>query len=308
MTQESAAAMVAPVPIIKSVEGLPSAPEQSAGEPSGITPMPADNDKTSSDASSIPAAKLGPIQTEPAKPSEWRQSWGKADNHQSILSSYQIPQDESKKDNVVLTGDDEKAASADSAPVNAANKPGPEPAGYVDLTDIRPLSKSSSDAKRPVRMLLTSFRKSSQKDQGSMAGSAVATQSGPAMKPASADQDLYQLQRMLGEDLLPSRREKAADMLSAMDWRHNREILGAILTAAGQDPAATVRAACVRCLVRMQADTLETVHLLQSLKADADPRGREEAEKALATLGVPQTKPEDQPVHQISAPAPAEQK
>ncbi len=215
-----------------------------------------------------------------------------------------------KKD-VVLIGGDVKAASPESAPEpvpSTAPKPGPEPAGYVSITDIPPNSKSRPEAKKPVKVFLTSFLKPSKKDQEIMAGSAVAVPSPQAMPPVSAVQDPHRLQNVLTDDLMPSRREKAAEILSAMDWHQNSEILAAILKAAGEDPAATVRAACVRSLAKMKADTLETIHLLQSLRADADPRVRGEANQALAALGVQQGNLDDQPVHQISAPVPAEQK
>jgi hypothetical protein len=302
---------------------MPSVPAAKQETPSAVANIPVGNDKAP-----LSGAKLGPIETETAKPSDWHRSWGKADDHKSHLEYNKTPQAQplvpavmtsdplkdqatgvvGKKD-VVLTSGDVKAASPESAPepvLSTTPKAGLEPAGYVGITDIPPNSKSHPEAKKP--MFLVGFLKPSKTDQEIRPGSAVAVPSPQAMPAVSAVQDPNRLQNVLSNDLMPSRREKAAEILSAMDWYQNHEILAAILRSAGEDPAATVRTACVRSLVKMKADTLETIHLLQSLRADADPRVRGEAEQALAALGVPQANPDDQPVHQISAPGIGEPK
>ena len=60
----------------------------------------------------------------------------------------------------------------------------------------------------------------------------------------------------------------------------------ALLTAAREDPAATVRASCVRCLAKMKANCPPALATLQSLKSDSDPRVQREVEQALSILGA----------------------
>ena len=55
--------------------------------------------------------------------------------------------------------------------------------------------------------------------------------------------------RVLKEALLPSQREAAADSLCKVDWKVCPQVVDALMSAAKEDPAATVRASCVRCLV-----------------------------------------------------------
>ena len=92
------------------------------------------------------------------------------------------------------------------------------------------------------------------------------------------------LLHVLHDSLYPSQREWAADELSECDWKQNMAVVDAMVLAAKEDPAATVRAGCVRCLGRMHANTVPVVQAVQSLRADSDPRVRTEVEQALATL------------------------
>jgi HEAT repeat protein len=57
------------------------------------------------------------------------------------------------------------------------------------------------------------------------------------------------------------------------------------MKSAREDPAATVRAASVHALATMKVDTPDALTLVRNLKADHDPRVRQEAEEALNTLG-----------------------
>jgi hypothetical protein len=95
-----------------------------------------------------------------------------------------------------------------------------------------------------------------------------------------------QLLATLKESLYPSQREGAAEQLSELDWRIQPKVVEGLMTAAREDPAATVRATCVRALAHMKVNTSEAAALVQSLKGDRDPRVRQEAEEALATLGI----------------------
>jgi hypothetical protein len=90
----------------------------------------------------------------------------------------------------------------------------------------------------------------------------------------------------LRDSIYPSQREWAADALASCNWRAQPEILHAVLTGAREDPAASVRAACVRALAKMKANSAQVLSALQSLKTDGDPRVLHEVEAALATLSA----------------------
>jgi hypothetical protein len=106
---------------------------------------------------------------------------------------------------------------------------------------------------------------------------------------ATNAQNTLHLLRIMKDSIYPSQREWAADQLADCDWKQNAPIVDALVTCAKEDPAATVRAGCVRCLSRMHVDTVPVVMAVQSLKADPDPRVRTEVVEALATLapGLP---------------------
>jgi hypothetical protein len=91
---------------------------------------------------------------------------------------------------------------------------------------------------------------------------------------------------MLQNGTSPEHREWAANYLSTVDWHSHPEIVPSLLTAARTDTAAAVRAQCIRCLVRMQANTLPVVNALRDLKADSDSHVRQEAEEGLVRLAT----------------------
>jgi HEAT repeat protein len=64
------------------------------------------------------------------------------------------------------------------------------------------------------------------------------------------------------------------------------QVVESLTKGALDDPAATVRAACVRALGHMKVNTQEVVALVQDLKNDRDPRVRQEASETLNALGV----------------------
>jgi hypothetical protein len=100
--------------------------------------------------------------------------------------------------------------------------------------------------------------------------------------PKTGDQ--AQMIGVLKDSLYPSQREYAAECLSGFDWHTHPQVVDSLLTAAKQDPAASVRAGCVRCLAKMHVDNLAMMNTLQALKMDTDPRVRAEAESALAQM------------------------
>jgi hypothetical protein len=132
-------------------------------------------------------------------------------------------------------------------------------------------------------------------------GMAPAAYSPPPMAAANAcdPQAAQQLMQTLREALYPSQREWAAESLAGMDWRTHPQVFDALLMAAREDPAATVRTTCVRCLSGMGVNSQLLVMTLQSLKADSDPRVRSEVEQALAKM--PQQTKTEAPVQPASA-------
>jgi hypothetical protein len=125
-------------------------------------------------------------------------------------------------------------------------------------------------------------------------GHATASSYIPASEPAlpanvirpvaAAESVVDQAVRALRESLLPSEREWAVERLSKCDWQSDYVILQALLSAAREDPAASVRTACVRALVRMKARSPAVVSTLEALNADPDIRVRKAAEQALPGL------------------------
>jgi hypothetical protein len=110
------------------------------------------------------------------------------------------------------------------------------------------------------------------------------------MNPHGASgQNVQQMVSTLRDSLYPSQREWAADSLAMVDWRTHPQVVQALMTAAKEDPAATVRAGCVRCLAKLNVNTMPVVTAVQALRSDTDPRVRQEAEQALSKLGASQS-------------------
>ncbi|MBY0229297.1 MAG: HEAT repeat domain-containing protein, partial [Gemmataceae bacterium] len=83
---------------------------------------------------------------------------------------------------------------------------------------------------------------------------------------------------------LPSEREMAADGLRRTDWKAEGEVVPALLHAAQHDPAPMVRAASLRVLGQLKANTLPVMDAMEQSKKDADPRVRHQAEETAAAL------------------------
>jgi hypothetical protein len=122
----------------------------------------------------------------------------------------------------------------------------------------------------------------------------------PAPAMAAAPTTVPQTLATLKDALGPSQREMAAEQLGELNWRMQPQVVESLTKAAREDPAATVRAACVRALARMQANTAEVVAAVRDLKNDRDARVRQEAEEALGTLGVAAAPGQDSSVRQAS--------
>jgi hypothetical protein len=138
----------------------------------------------------------------------------------------------------------------------------------------------------------------------------------PSLAPLPfGDKDkINQWVTILKDSIYPSQREWAADQLSACDWHKNLQLVPELLKAAKEDPAATVRAGCIRCLARMNVDTVPVVLAIQKMKKDTDPRVQSEAEQALSVLAPdlptrgekPEVKAQDETPMSKEMPAAAE--
>jgi hypothetical protein len=100
---------------------------------------------------------------------------------------------------------------------------------------------------------------------------------GTAVQPAEA-------MATLRDSIYPSQREWSAGQLASLDWHTHGDAVQALATAAREDPAPLVRAACVRALGRMGCNSAPVLNTLQALKTDGDPRVLHEVEQALASL------------------------
>jgi hypothetical protein len=102
----------------------------------------------------------------------------------------------------------------------------------------------------------------------------------------STPENIQKMVTALRDSLYPSQREWAAESMAAVDWRNHPQVVQSLTTAAKDDPAATVRAGCVRCLAKMKANTVPVVTVMRDLRRDPDPRVRQEAEQALSVLAA----------------------
>jgi hypothetical protein len=128
---------------------------------------------------------------------------------------------------------------------------------------------------------------------------------GPMSKATSLPENAGtpELVAMLKTSAYPSQREWAAECLARQDWKTQPQIVGALVCAAREDPAAAVRAGCVRALGRMKANTLPVVQTVQALRSDNDPRVRLEVDEVLAALGAAPKAPDA--IRPVSATMPA---
>jgi hypothetical protein len=228
----------------------PPAPPKGPGSTEPPLAKSAKDDKASEHlaANDIPA--------EPAPPTDWHQSWGKADDHltaRTVADSSAQIHEAAKRPLPAAAPPEGPEETTASRRVPPAEDPGPA------LPDKGPAARSRPVAPPPP----------------------------PKEDPPAADAPpLDPLLVTLRDHLLPSRRQVAAETLSTSDWHRHPEVVTALVQAAREDPAASVRAACVRCLGRMSANTEPVLAALQALKADPDPDVRHEAEAALAVLGA----------------------
>jgi hypothetical protein len=107
----------------------------------------------------------------------------------------------------------------------------------------------------------------------------------PGMAPTGQGTgNVTHLLGLLRDSISPAEREMAALNLTNQDWRSHPEVVQGLVSSARQDPAATVRASCVRTLAVQNIATESVLTTLNALKNDPDPRVRQEVEQALVRL------------------------
>jgi hypothetical protein len=110
----------------------------------------------------------------------------------------------------------------------------------------------------------------------------------PAKKQAASEPSAvrthHEMLALLRESIYQETREWAAENLVHFDWKISPEIVETLVTSASNDKVATVRVACIRCLVKMSVNTGPVVAALQALTHDDDVRVRMEAEQAIPRL------------------------
>jgi hypothetical protein len=101
--------------------------------------------------------------------------------------------------------------------------------------------------------------------------------------PVSTENTVHLIQ-VLQSSGTPAQREWAASRLCTCDPRVAPYVIETLATVAKADSAALVRAACIKSLVKLQANNATVMDMLQQARSDRDPRVRDEADVALAVL------------------------
>jgi hypothetical protein len=96
---------------------------------------------------------------------------------------------------------------------------------------------------------------------------------------------LAQVMTVLRTGATAQQRIWAATTLSTCDGWTNPTVMEALIKAARADADPTVRAACVRCISRMNVCTLPVMSAVQEMKRDRDPQVRAEVDLAIRQLG-----------------------
>jgi hypothetical protein len=102
----------------------------------------------------------------------------------------------------------------------------------------------------------------------------------PKTKQYEREDRIVMLGERLRNELKPSARELAAEALAEGAGADSAAVRSQLLTAAANDPAATVRATCVRCLVKIGVRDQALAALILTAKQDPDARVRIEIDRA----------------------------
>jgi HEAT repeat protein len=107
------------------------------------------------------------------------------------------------------------------------------------------------------------------------------------LHPALVPMPESPLQKQIGklkDALGPSEREMAALSLTAGPDRASAPVIAALTHAAKNDPAPTVRACCVRCLLRLSTDAPQVVPKLLEMQNDPNDSVKKTAEEAVQQI------------------------
>lgn len=106
----------------------------------------------------------------------------------------------------------------------------------------------------------------------------------PGAARVSSTPETQQLLLVLRSSLFPSNREWAADQLSGVDANSNPVVVEMLLQSAKNDPAPSVREACVRNLGKMNARSPSVIEALTELQKDENNGVRSEVGRTLSKL------------------------
>jgi hypothetical protein len=110
---------------------------------------------------------------------------------------------------------------------------------------------------------------------------------GMPMGPLSLQQKINILQT----SIYPTTREEAVISLCEGDYCGHPQVVQLLMRVAKDDPAPTVRAACVSGLARMNVTSEPMMQTLNTLKSDSDPRVRQAVEEAMSRLSPSRIQP-----------------
>lgn len=253
---------------------------------------------------------------QPAVPSDWRTSWGKADDHRSQrLSGRNLPHADLSRPDPLLNPEgydhlakkqwvDEDAwvkklggvsASPPSSAVVGMSGGTPHPGlpmatpvvqSVADTTIATGLHHTASGITGPA-LFKADVGSQAPATPGALppavlAFSAPRQESRPAPTARTTGPDV--LIATLHDGSSAQRRVAAAEQLAGFDWRAQPAVVEALLTAARQESDTNVRLASIRALDRMHIDNFLVRNTLQALMLDRDASIHREATAALAHL------------------------
>jgi hypothetical protein len=102
--------------------------------------------------------------------------------------------------------------------------------------------------------------------------------------PMNSSMTLQQKISILQTSIYPTTREEAVISLCEGEYRGHPQVVQLLMRVAKDDPAPTVRAACVAGLMRMNVTGDSMLQTLTTLKTDSDPRVRRAVDEAMVRL------------------------
>jgi hypothetical protein len=108
----------------------------------------------------------------------------------------------------------------------------------------------------------------------------AAAQPATTQPPASLQAQLANLK----DGAVPSQRELAAMSLTLSEHHKSPEVVTALMTSCKTDPAATVRATCVRCLFRLSVESPQVIPIIADRQSDKNVEVQKIAKLAMEEL------------------------